>query len=232
MKEINPSDPKWFAFIGDRKIDVPQQVVRAELLIHLANLPKGTKLVRDYDSQNDAVLGDEGEVDLGIGNVFRIATPCENPVTPPCDSLPKLAFAVNDRVEVTTRRDHEAEAFRLWFGIEATSQLVRDYEGPADRKIKKLETIMYGDGPVFTTACCEKATLEIATPRGMFTGEFAHGTTVAQVIEAVIKAKKLTEGDLFDLVRDGKVLGKAQTLAELKIWCHAEFDLVATGAGV
>lgn len=79
----------------------------------------------------------------------------------------------------------------------------------------------------------EQITLEIATPSGIFTGNFAKTAKVKEVITAVIQQQGLPSGDSFELVYNGSVLTPDERpLVSFGISGAAELELVATGSGV
>jgi myo-inositol catabolism protein IolC len=75
--------------------------------------------------------------------------------------------------------------------------------------------------------------LEIATPKGMFTGVFHENTTIAAVIDLVVEKKELNRKDSFELVHGDTVLQPTnRTLASFGLKHNAKLELVATGSGV
>jgi hypothetical protein len=75
--------------------------------------------------------------------------------------------------------------------------------------------------------------LEIATPKGIFTGVFDGNTTIAAVIDVVVEKKELNRKDTFELVHDDTVLQPTnRALASFGLKCKAKLELVATGSGV
>jgi hypothetical protein len=75
--------------------------------------------------------------------------------------------------------------------------------------------------------------LDIATPKGSFRGEFPDKTTVATVIETVVKDKDLDRKDTFELVHGEKVLQPVErTLGSFGFHGEVDLELVATGSGV
>ena len=77
-----------------------------------------------------------------------------------------------------------------------------------------------------------KITLKIATPAGAYENTFADTDTVNEVINIVVKEKKLVEGDAFELVFDDKVLPGDSKLSELDLEDGAVLDLIASGSAV
>jgi hypothetical protein len=79
----------------------------------------------------------------------------------------------------------------------------------------------------------DEITLEVATPKGVFTGTFPKTAKVEDVIEAIIIAQGLARGDAFDLVHDGTVLQpKQRPLVSFHLEGTVQLELVATGSGV
>ena len=79
----------------------------------------------------------------------------------------------------------------------------------------------------------EQITLEIATPKGVFSGLFAKTTKIADVISAVIQSMGLDGGDTLELIHQGQVLQPAQrTLVSFGFTGTVQLELVATGSGV
>ena len=75
--------------------------------------------------------------------------------------------------------------------------------------------------------------LNIATPKGLFRGEFPESTTVAKVIEVVVNDKGLDRKDSFELVYRGNVLQPVErTLGSFGLHGKVDLELVATGSGV
>jgi len=79
----------------------------------------------------------------------------------------------------------------------------------------------------------EQITVDIATPKGVFHGEFPKTTKVEEVIIAVLSEMGLDGGDTFDLVYKGQVLQPIQRpLVSFGIEGSVKLELVATGSGV
>ena len=79
----------------------------------------------------------------------------------------------------------------------------------------------------------EEVTLEIATPKGLFTDTFAKTTKIQDVINAAIAALGLDGGDSLELVHNGQVLQPVQRpLVSFGLEGTVQLDLVATGSGV
>lgn len=79
----------------------------------------------------------------------------------------------------------------------------------------------------------EEVTLEIATPKGMFTGSFPKTTKVKDVIQTVVASLGLDGSDALELVHDGEVLQPTERpLVSFGLSGTVKLDLVATGSGV
>lgn len=75
--------------------------------------------------------------------------------------------------------------------------------------------------------------VNIATPKGVFTGTFVKTTKVSEVIAAVIKEHELDGSDAFDLVFSGQELSPHdRPLVSFGITSPANLELIATGSGV
>lgn len=79
----------------------------------------------------------------------------------------------------------------------------------------------------------ELIVLDIATPKGVFHGEFPKTTKVAEVITTVIREMDLDGGDSFDLIHNGEILQpKERPLISFGLEGTVQLELVATGSGV
>ena len=145
------AEPKWAALVDDRAIPMPQQVVNAQVVKDQAGIGPKFVLVRDYQSRNDQVLADDAELDLALGNVFRVIPRCEGAMPPPCHEPAKLAFFVDDEWEVTVEPDQSGLTMRRLFALPQDVELLRDFESPQDEPIADEERIQFADGPVFRT---------------------------------------------------------------------------------
>lgn len=149
---------KWFGLVNDIVIPLPSSQVPAAVLRAQASIPPGDTLYRDHDSPDDEVVRDSVEIDLRQGNVFY-SEPCgcANNVTA-CTQPAKLAFAVDDRPEITVRRDQTGKSIRDLFEVNHGRTLLRDYESPHDILIAEDEPVLFDDGPVLITRavveCC------------------------------------------------------------------------------
>ncbi len=79
----------------------------------------------------------------------------------------------------------------------------------------------------------EEVTLEIGTPKGLFTGTFPKTTKVEEVIAAAVEAKGIDSGESLELVHNGEVLQPVQRpLVSFGLTGTVTLELVATGSGV
>ena len=143
--------PKWAAAIEDQYIPSPQRKVKVRVLKDQANIVPGNVLVRDQDGENDVALNDEQVIDLADGNVFYAVPACEARTLSTRDQIPKLAFFVDDRPEVTVRASQTGATLRELFGFAPGVQLFRDFESPYDEPIGLDQAANFADGPVFYT---------------------------------------------------------------------------------
>ena len=79
----------------------------------------------------------------------------------------------------------------------------------------------------------EEVTLEIGTPKGLFTGTFQNTAKVEEVIAAAVQAKGIDSGEALELVHNGQVLQPVQRpLVSFGLVGTVQLELVATGSGV
>lgn len=79
----------------------------------------------------------------------------------------------------------------------------------------------------------EEVTLEIATPKGLFTESFPKTTKIKDVIHAAVTALGIDGGDALELVHNGEVLQPVdRPLVSFGLSGTVKLDLVATGSGV
>lgn len=142
---------KWTAVVDDVLVPMPRRTVPVSVLAAQAGVPDSAVLVRDHNSPNDYVLPDGGEVDLADGNVFYRLDRCDAQPRGECRDKPKLAFALDDKFEVTTRPDQTGRSLRELFAVPLHAQVFRDTEGPDDEEIVVAAAVRFADGPVFYT---------------------------------------------------------------------------------
>lgn len=148
-------DAKWFVLVDDKAEPMPRKHVVVRLVKSQVGVADGRRLVRDHNSPEDVVLDDDQEIDLAEGNVFYTLPACEIMPRGECRSAAKLAWSVDDRVEVTTRAEQTGKSLRDLFGLATNSSLVRDYESPHDMPIEIASHIVFREGPVFHTRTTE-----------------------------------------------------------------------------
>lgn len=151
QSEQRPVSAKWAALVNDRLAPMPRRRLKAQDILHQSGAAPTLTLVRDYNSPNDVGFEPGATVDLADGNVFRTATKCDRVDSASCDAPPKLAFAVDDRWEVTIQPRQTGETLRGLFKIPEDVALFRDLENPQDEPIADSERIEFADGPVFIT---------------------------------------------------------------------------------
>lgn len=144
-------DPKWAAVVGDALAPMPRRRLKAQDILHQSGAKMGLILVRDFNSPNDVGFEPNAIVDLAEGNVFRTAADCQRRNEVSCKDLPKLAFVVDDRFEVTIQPSQSGGSLRGLLGIPHDLALLRDFESPRDEPIEDQDKVDYADGPVFVT---------------------------------------------------------------------------------
>ena len=79
----------------------------------------------------------------------------------------------------------------------------------------------------------EEVTVEVGTPKGLFTGTFPKTAKVADVIAAAVDSLGLERGDTLELVQNGQPLQPVErTLVSFGLAGTVQLELVATGDGV
>ena len=142
---------KWFAQINDIRIPAPQREILVSVLKTQADVPDGHALLRDHNSPDDVVLQDHEKIDLAHGNVLYSVPKCDVQTRSHCAAPAKLAFSVDDRVEVTLRADQTGRTLRELFGLAVGVRLFRDLESPQDEAIGLDTPVGFVDGPDFYT---------------------------------------------------------------------------------
>src|SRR5262249_38211626 len=143
--------PKWAVLVDDVVVPMPQRLVHVAVIRAQAAVPDNFRLVRDYNSPNDVVLGDDEQIDLAHGNVLYRLPACDVHPRPGCDAPAKLAFFVDDRAEITTNPNQTGRTLRDLFNVPAHARLVRDLESPNDIDIAIDDLVPFENGPVFYT---------------------------------------------------------------------------------
>lgn len=79
----------------------------------------------------------------------------------------------------------------------------------------------------------EEVTVEVGTPKGLFTGTFPKTAKIEDVIAAAVNSLGLDRSDTLELVHDGQPLTPIQrTLVSFDLAGTVQLELVATGSGV
>jgi len=79
----------------------------------------------------------------------------------------------------------------------------------------------------------EEVTVEVGTPKGLFTGTFPKTAKVEDVIATAVDSLGLERGDTLELVHDGQTLKPVErTLVSFGLAGTVQLELVATGDGV
>ena len=131
---------------------MPRRIVPALLIKEQSGAGHDEHLIRDLQSPNDTPVGDDADVDLGKGNVFRTAKHSGGRGSDCAPSAPpKLAFILNDRFVFAVEPTQSEASLRRQFDLDPKVQLLRDLEGPNDKPIEDNEKVRFEDGPVFVT---------------------------------------------------------------------------------
>ena len=77
-----------------------------------------------------------------------------------------------------------------------------------------------------------KITLKVATPAGVYESTFEVTTKVYEIIDIIVKAMKLAEGDAFELDHDGESLALDSPIGSFGLKDGAVLDLIASGSAV
>lgn len=79
----------------------------------------------------------------------------------------------------------------------------------------------------------EEVTVEVGTPKGLFTGTFPKTAKVTDVITAAVNSLGLERGDTLELIYNGQPLQPAERpLVSFGLTGTVRLELVATGSGV
>ena len=79
----------------------------------------------------------------------------------------------------------------------------------------------------------EEVTVEVGTPKGLFTGTFAKTAKIKEVIAAAVASLELDGGESLELVHDGEVLEPVErALVSFGFTGTVALQLVATGSAV
>jgi hypothetical protein len=159
---------KWAALVDDVIVPLPQRVVKVGVIKSQAGVADDHALVRDHNSPDDVVIGDDELVDLALGNNFYRLPKCDVRPRNHCLAPPKLAYFVDDRAEITINPNQTGTTVREWFGLPANCLLVRDLESPIDDQIGPNDPAKFADGSVFYSREAP-ATLRITVNHRVFT---------------------------------------------------------------
>ena len=141
---------KWFLSTDDVPLAVPAPLVRVSVIKAQASVGADQRLVRDHNSPNDVLLGDDQTVDLREGNVFyTLAADEAAGERSRCELPAKRAMLVDDRVELIGTVHQTGRSLRELFALPADASLFRDLDTPHDEAIADDERVEYQDGPVF-----------------------------------------------------------------------------------
>ncbi len=145
------ADAKWAALVDDRLIPLPRRQLTAAIILQQAGAAPHAILIRDFNSPNDVGYEPESPLDLAQGNVFRTSTSCERRRHVTVDALPKLAFVVDDRWEITVQPNQTGQSVRGLLNVPPSLVLLRDHESPHDEPIDDHEQVAFAAGPVYIT---------------------------------------------------------------------------------
>ena len=142
---------KWVAIVDDRLIPMPEARVKIATLREQAAVPKDYALLRDHNSPNDVVMPD-GEIgNLADGNVFYTKPICDVKPRSKCSDDAKLAYSVDDRLEIVLRPEQTGRTIRDLFKSPDEVELLRDFKSPDDKVIGDNDSADFREGPVFIT---------------------------------------------------------------------------------
>ncbi|HBB98767.1 MAG TPA: hypothetical protein DC054_25590 [Blastocatellia bacterium] len=214
---------KWSALINDVVVPLPRREVKATVVKAQASVADNDVLVRDHNSPNDVVIDDGDEVDLAHGNVFYTLPRCETQPRAACTELPKLAFFVDDRPEVTVRSAQTGRTLRELFGLPLNSHLVRDDEGKTDEPIALDDPAEFKAGPVFYSRAVV-ATLSITVNSRLFTeADGVKKVMKGHEIAALVYPQNPRETRVWEVSPQKREIGLD---ADVEIHCGEVFDVV------
>jgi hypothetical protein len=203
--------PKWAVVVNDQLIPMPERRVKIAVIREQANVPNDYALLRDYDSENDVVMPDNGMVDLGDGNVFYTEPACDVKPRPTCLELAKLGYSVDDRWEIVIKPEQTGRTIRDLFNLPEDVELLRDFHSPHDEPIEGDEPANFKAGPVFIT---KKTSITVKVNNNPVkfvkrhvTGLEIKQTAIAQKVDikedfALYKVKP--GGELGPVIKDGE----------------------------
>lgn len=195
----NPS-PKWAAVVGDRLFPMPRRRMKVEDIFAQVGAAPGTQLVRDLNNPRDIAFSPNATVDLGEGNVFRLAHGCACEDRGADGAPPKLAFVADDRWKVTVVPGQTGRSLRGLLAIGEEFELLRDYESPDDEAITDGAAVHFSDGPVFRTRR-RSVTIKVNNKPVHFTKWVVTGLEIKQA--AIAQGLPIKEDFVLYLKKDG-----------------------------
>ena len=156
--------PKRAAVVNDILLPMPEQHIRVAVLREQGGIPDDHALVRDHNHEHDPVVSEPGLINLDEGNVFYSVPKAEvERPRPSCPAPAKLAYVVNDRWEVVTRRAQTGLTLRDLFALEPDVELLRDRKSPDDEVVGDRDDASFEQGCVFRTRKVEAPPPSIET---------------------------------------------------------------------
>ncbi len=226
------ADAKWTAVVDDRLIPLPRRRLSAAVILQQAGAIPHAALVRDFNSTNDVGFEPESPIDLADGNVFRTSTDCERRAHVTVDAPPKLAFAVDDRWEVTIQARQTGESLRGLLAIPKSLTLLRDYESPIDDLIEDQDQVKFADGPVFITRPNKPHEITIiveGTPHQWFKTTISYSEVVTLFDPNYPQHPDITYSVTFKKGPNHKPEGILSPGGSIKVKDHMVFNVSATG---
>ncbi len=225
-------DAKWAALIDDRLIPMPQRRLKAKAILYQSGANAELTLVRDFNSPVDIGFQPESMVDLAEGNVFRTASNCERHISVSSDSLPKLAFIVDDHWEVTIQPHQTFSSLRDLFSFPRNIILLRDFESPSDIRIGEDEHIAFADGPVFITRTGTRNSITIiveGTPHEWLKSSITYAEVVTLFDPNYPQHPEITYSVLYTNGPNHKPEGILSSGASVKVKEGMVFNVSSTG---
>lgn len=203
---------KWALVLDDRVVPMPRRLVAASVIRDQGSVAPDFVLVRDHNSPNDVIIGENEEVDLVKGNVFYTLKRCDVQPRGECHDAPKLAFIVDDRAEITIRLSQTGKMIRDLFALAHHVELFRDFDGSKDMSIGLDDTANFGDGPVFYSRHAE-AELKITVNKQFFTEHQGVKPEMTGLqIASLVFPERPAETSVKILSENGKSLGLEETI--------------------
>lgn len=143
---------KWVASVNDQGIPMPNRVVSEAVLRSQGSVPNDHILIRDHNDPNDPVILRGSTVDLADGTVFYSIPECETQTSrSTCQTSPKIAIGVDDRIEVVIKSTQTGQTIVDLFNLPANAILIRDSESPQDEVVDRASSVDLQLGNVFVT---------------------------------------------------------------------------------